>query len=63
MTQSHSAEKTADRCAGELLWNVSLLPVSRPPKGAPSQPAPVAVIVELPRDLTIQEAIRRRNAA
>jgi len=59
MTQSHSAEKTADRCAGELLWNVSLLPVSRP-----AQPAsPLAVVIELSRDLTIQEAIRRRNAA
>jgi hypothetical protein len=63
MTQSHSAEKTADRCAGELLWNVSLLPVVRPQKGASNPPAPVAVVVELPRDLTIQGATRRRNAA
>jgi hypothetical protein len=60
MTQSHSAEKTADRCAGELLWNVSLLPVSRP---AQPPAAPLAVVIELPRDLTIQETIRRRNAA
>jgi hypothetical protein len=59
MTQSHSAEKTIDRCAGELLWNVSLLPVSRP--AAPARP--VAVVIELSLDLTILEADRRRNAA
>jgi hypothetical protein len=59
MTQSHSAEKTADRCAGELLWNVSLLPVSRPAQPA----APLAVVIELPLDHAIQEVSRRRNAA
>ena len=60
MTQSHSAEKTAARCAGELLWNVSLLPVSRPHQAAP---ALGALVIELPLDLTILEANRRRNAA
>jgi len=62
MTQSHSAEKTAGRCAGELLWNVSLLPVSRPAPPA-AAPAPLAVVIELPLDPTIREANRRRNAA
>jgi hypothetical protein len=48
MTQSHSAEKTAERCAGELLWNVSLLPVAQPRKDVVS-PAVPAVVVELRR--------------
>jgi hypothetical protein len=59
MTQSQKAEKPAQSCAGELLWNVSLLPVSRP-----AQPrASLALVIELPLDRAIQEAIRRRNAA
>jgi hypothetical protein len=59
MTQSHSAEKTADRCAGELLWNVSLLPVAR--RAPPA--ASLADVIELPLDRAIQEALSRRNAA
>jgi hypothetical protein len=53
MTQAQKAEKPAESCAGELLWNVSLLPVARPAQ----PPAPLAVVIEL------QEAVRRRNAA
>jgi hypothetical protein len=59
MTQSNTAEKTVERCAGELLWNVSLLPISPGPR---PWSAPLAPIVELALPESA-EAKRHRNAA
>jgi hypothetical protein len=61
MTQSHSPEKAADRCAGELLWNVSLLPVAPGPRPW-SAPEPLAQVVELPLPEPTERE-RRRSAA
>jgi hypothetical protein len=61
MTQSNSSEKSPDRWPGELLWNVSLLPISPGPRPW-TAPEPVASVVELPLPEASQRG-RRRNAA
>jgi hypothetical protein len=63
MTHSNSREKTAERCAGELLWTVSLLPVAPAPRPrSAAQPQTLAELVELALPEP-SEPSGRRNAA